>query len=448
MSPDLCQVFVMSEFSQLALEASVPAEVMQLLSEFEVATFARCCTSHAEAEDMIAQLCADSGLVEHPSKLLAKASLRLLLSRCRVAEALPSLEQHTMLPSPANLPTPPLPTATPPTPASSGWQESWPAKLSPEKTAALRRRFEEDYPTELLDSESFPSSRLLALTSKMIADKEIRWLPWKFRLSSKSQDDNLLLRPKKQPRLSELSDLLLDDAPTREIHDGPASYAFISQMLSLASTSIALCQGAHLGALKMYNKKFLQLCFTKYEPASNLRGPTSLEAQAADKRAWEILSDLVNQHSWKLDDALHEVSEVRSDLASLLAPRPHVSKRLLEGQDQWRYRPNGRGRGAQSTGRGGKGRDGKGNPAERLERGGKGKTSQKGGDKHGQAPQGKWLSTIFMDGKKHTLCMRYQSGQCRDPTSCRYVHKCAVPKQDGTACGGNHPASQHVSTSH
>ncbi|CAE7294548.1 unnamed protein product, partial [Symbiodinium necroappetens] len=228
--------------------------------------------------------------------------------------------------------------------------------------------------------------------------------------------------------ISELSDLLLDDAPTREIHDGPASYAFISQMLSLASTSIALCQGAHLGALKMYNKKFLQLCFTKYEPASNLRGPTSLEAQAADKRAWEILSDLVNQRAWKLDDALHEVSEVRSDLASLLAPRPHVSKRLLEGQEQWRYRQTGRGRGSQGTGRGGKGRDGKNTPTERLERGGKGKTSHKGGDKNSQSSQGKWLSTIFMEGKKHTLCMRYQSGQCKDPASCRYVHKCAVAR--------------------
>ena len=438
----------MSEFSQLALEASVPTEVMQLLSEFEVATFARCCTSHVEAEEMISQLCVDSGLVEHSSKPLAKASLRFLLSRCRSAEALPSLEQHATPQAPVHNPTPQLATAMTPAPASSGWQESWPAKLSPEKTAALRRRFEEDYPTELLDSDSFPSSRLLARTSKMVADREIRWLPWKFRLSSKSQDDNLLLRPKKQPRISELSDLLLDDAPTREIHDGPASYAFISQMLSLASTSIALCQGAHLGALKMYNKKFLQLCFTKYEPASNLRGPTSLEAQAADKRAWEILSDLVNQHAWKLDDALHEVSEVRSDLASLLAPRPHVSKRLLEGQEQWRYRQTGRGRGSQGTGHGGKGRDGKNTPTERLERGGKGKTSHKGGDKNSQSSQGKWLSTIFMEGKKHTLCMRYQSGQCKDPASCRYVHKCAVPKQDGTACGGNHPASQHVSTAH
>ena len=438
----------MAEFSQLALEASVPTEVMQLLPDFEVATFARSCTSHTEAEEMISQLCADSGLVETSSKLLAKASLRLLLSRCRAAEALPSLEQQATPPALAQNSAPQSAATTTTAPASSGWQESWPAKLSPEKTAALRRRFEEDYPTELLDAESFPSSRLLALTSKMVADKEIRWLPWKFRLSSKSQDDSLLLRPKKQPRISELSDLLLDDAPTREIHDGPASYAFISQMLSLASTSIALCQGAHLGALKMYNKKFLQLCFTKYEPASNLRGPTSLEAQAADKRAWEILSDLVNQHAWKLDDALHEVSEVRSDLASLLAPRPHVSKRLLEGQDQWRYRPTGRGRGSLGTGRGGKGRDGKNTPTERVERGGKGKSAHKGGDKSGNASQGKWLSTIFMEGKKHTLCMRYQSGQCKDPTSCRYVHKCAVPKQDGTACGGNRPASQHVGTAH
>ena len=67
--------------------------------DFEVATFARSCTSHTEAEEMISQLCADSGLVETSSKLLAKASLRLLLSRCRAAEALPSLEQQATPPA-------------------------------------------------------------------------------------------------------------------------------------------------------------------------------------------------------------------------------------------------------------------------------------------------------------------------------------------------------------
>ena len=129
------------------------------------------------------------------------------------------------------------------------------------------------------------------------------------------------MRPRKQARFSELSELLLDDAPSRDIHEGPASYSLISQLLTLAANAIALCQGAHLGSLKLYNKKFLRLCFTKYEASSNLRDPTVMEAQAADKRCLELISDLVNQHSWKLDDALHELSEVRSDMSSLLAPR-------------------------------------------------------------------------------------------------------------------------------
>eukprot|EP00439_Symbiodinium_sp_Y106_P016114 s8083_g2.t1 len=154
--------------------------------------------------------------------------------------------------------------------------------------------------------------------------------------------------PPQASRFSELSELLLDEAPSRDIHEGPASYSLISQLLTLAANAIALCQGAHLGSLKLYNKKFLRLCFTKYEASSNLRGPTVMEAQAAgahlgslklynkkflrlcftkyeassnlrgptvmeaqaaDKRCWELISDLVNQHSWKLDDALHELSE-------------------------------------------------------------------------------------------------------------------------------------------
>ena len=325
--------------------------------------------------------------------------------------------------------------------ASASWQEAWPAKLSSEKTAELRRRFEEDYPTELLDAEVFPSSRLLALTSKMVAEKEIRWLPWRFRLSAKAQDDNLMLRPKKLPRLQELSDLLLDEAPTRDIHDGPASYNMINQLLTLATNSIALCQGAHLGALKMYQKRFLRLCFTKYESASNLRGPTSLEAQSADKRAWEIIAELVNQHAWKLDDALHEVSEVRADLSSLLAPRATLPKQLLNHQDTWRPRYTGRGRGGKAGGKSGKSKeDSRFAREDRTERGGKG--GEAGGKGKDAAAPGKWLSTLFMEGKKQTLCMRYQNGTCKDPATCRFLHRCAVPKSDGTACGGNCPAFQ------
>ena len=45
-----------------------------------------------------------------------------------------------------------------------------------------------------------------------------------------------------------------------------------------------------------------------------------MEAQSADKRCWELIAELVNLHNWKLDDALHELSEVRSDMSSLLGP--------------------------------------------------------------------------------------------------------------------------------
>ena len=267
---------------------------------------------------------------------MARASVRLLFSRCRESCGLPPLDEVKGTQQPAGNTSS---TSTPPAPnAGSSWQESWPAKLSAERTAELRKRFEDDYPTELLDSDSFPSSRLLALTSKMVADKEIRWLPWKFRLSAKAQDDSLLIRPKKLPRLTELSDLLLDEAPSRDIHDGPASFNLINQLLTLATNSIALCRGAHLGSFKLYQKKFLKLCFMKYESASNLRGPTSLEAQAADKRAWELIGELVNIHAWKLDDALHEVTQVRADLSTLLVPRAQIPKHLCQLKEPWRNR--------------------------------------------------------------------------------------------------------------
>ena len=263
-----------------------------------------------------------------------------------------------------------------------------------------------------------------------------------------SLKDSLLIRPKKLPRLTELSDLLLDEAPSRDIHDGPASFNLINQLLTLATNSIALCRGAHLGSLKLYQKKFLKLCFMKYESASNLRGPTSLEAQAADKRAWELIGELVNIHAWKLDDALHAITQVRADLSTLLAPRAQIPKHLFQLKEPWRNRQDGKGNRPHLRGNG-KGLKGKRDssshaedpPPERATRGGKGK-------KGATSSAGKWLSTLFMEGKQHTLCMRYQQGQCKDPSTCRYIHRCAVPKSDGTACGGKHPASQHVGTPH
>ena len=167
--------------------------------------FARSCNDQDELASPVAHLMEVSDTSSPGDQIMARASVRLLFSRCRETCGLPPLHEAKGSAQPTGSTSP---TMSPPAPnAGSSWQESWPAELSAERTSELRKRFEDDYPTELLDSDSFPSSRLLALTSKMVADKEIRWLPWKFRLSAKAQEDNLLIRPKKLPRLSELSEL-------------------------------------------------------------------------------------------------------------------------------------------------------------------------------------------------------------------------------------------------
>ncbi|CAE7283540.1 unnamed protein product, partial [Symbiodinium sp. CCMP2592] len=420
-------LFDMSDFSQFVSDCNVPPAVASLLSEFDTALYARACTTSSELEELITHFMTEAAVTEAAERFITKASLRLLFSKCRQSEGMASLEATPSSALPlGEAPSTAVPTAPAAVPLSSSWQEAWPAKLSGERTAALRKRFEEDYPTELLDAESFPSARLLALTNKMLSEKEVRWIPWKYRLSARAQEDSLLIRPKKQARF-DIAEFFFDEAPTRDIHEGPASFSFVTQLLSLAANAIALCQGAHLGSLKLYNKKFTRICFTKYEASANLRGPTTMEAQAADRRCWEIIADLVNVHHWKLDDALHEVAEVRSDLHSLLAPRPFVPKPKHDPDNSWKAGSKGNGRGGKGGGRGGKGRDGKGEKGERFERGGKG---GKGKDNKQATPPGKWLSTIFMDGKRQTLCMRYQSGQCKDPATRRYVHRCAVPKNE------------------
>ncbi|CAE7409167.1 unnamed protein product [Symbiodinium sp. CCMP2592] len=309
----------MVDFNQLVAECNVPPAVASLLSAFDIALFARSCTTSAELEELVNHFLAEASVTEAAERFITKASLRLLFCKCRQSEGMSSLEDAHKPSTPLGdgpAAATPAPSATPP--LSSSWQEAWPAKLSGERTAALRK-----------------SARLLALTNKMLSDKEVRWIPWKYRLSARAQEDSLLL-------------------------------------LSLAANAIALCQGAHLGSLKLYNKRFMRICFTKYEAAASLRGPTTMEAQAADRRCWEIISDLVNVHHWKLDDALHEVAEVRSDLHSLLAPRPFIPKPKFDPDNSWKSRFTGNGRGGKGGGRGGKGRDGKGEKGERFERGGKG----------------------------------------------------------------------------
>ena len=143
-----------------------------------------------------------------------------------------------------------------------------------------------------------------------------------------------------------------------------------------------------------------------------------LEAQAADRHLWGIMHDLMVDKGWSLNDSLHEITTVRSDMMSLLQPRPRAISRPVQSEAQQLSQRNK----------------------------GKGKSKGKGKPQNSMGAP-KWVSEINLDGSKHSICMRYQSGKCSNP-NCRFKHVCAHPKTDGSACGGNHSAKDHYQTPH
>ena len=132
-----------------------------------------------------------------------------------------------------------------------------------------------------------------------------------------------------------------------------------------------------------------------------MRGPSVAEMQAADKEAWRVVGDLTSK-GWSLDDALHEVVEVRCLLHSELQARAAPAKlpKLQPG----------------SGGRKG---------------GGKGKGSKSGATKFIT-----WI-TSFVDAsnKKHELCKQFNLRSGCSRKDCKFLHKCCINK-DSKPCMG------------
>ena len=157
-------------FAETAQECSVPADFAStVLGGFTVATFARVASAQEACESVFRELLVEGHLDSSPAseRIQALASLRLLLNRCRSEEQLASLEVAL---SPEVVPSAPTASANPT--AGLGWHEAWPAKLTAEAVAKLTEEFESSYPAELLDQDSFPSSRLLALAARIQAPKD------------------------------------------------------------------------------------------------------------------------------------------------------------------------------------------------------------------------------------------------------------------------------------
>ena len=368
--------------------------------------FAMCATSLVDLDAHFDEL----QPAEHEFSFREKACLRMAWKKCQE----PSVPTES-------------PGETPSVPASShsgGWTETFAPKLSSSTIVALKKQFLLNYPSEVLTPETTPSTRLLSQAYHNKKMNDVKWIPWKYRLSISKAEDITAGRSAKVPRIESLGlhNILVDDPPTVEISNTSMGINAVRTMFDLHNAALALVESAHLAVLRAYSIKFISYLTQKLDQETGLRNPTILEAQSADKMIWATISELVAERNWSLDQAIHELTHVRSDLATLLQARPRIPKAPapvppFKGGGKFQHDVKGAGK----KGKGGK--------------------SQKGGK--GQ----KWVTETTVNGQKKQLCMRFQTGSCTFP-DCKFMHACAMPLGDGTACGQPHSASQHQQVPH
>ena len=275
--------------------------------------------------------------------------------------------------------------------------------------------------SELIHADLFPSTRLVSLVHDQLSKKVWKWVPWKYRISLTRSEEISSNRAQKMPKIDHLGlhSLLFDDPPSIDVSNNAMGVNSIRNLLGVHDRAIALCQGAHLANLKAYTHKFIGFLTAKYD--GDLRNPSVLEAQHADQKIWTVIAELM-ERGWNMDDCLHEMTNLRHDLPSLLQPRPRVFKPLPSPSSQT---ASPRGDGPKGKGQG------------------KSKGKQNSGKSKGKV---QWLTEIQRDGGFKQLCMRYQVGKCQTP-NCGFQHLCAYPV-DGKACGKNHGAMSHFATPH
>ena len=201
----------------------------------------------------------------------------------------------------------------------------------------------------------------------------------------------------------------------------PLSAAWLLHIQTLFRNALALCNAAHLKSLKDFDKKVADLCLKQPDKSTNLRTVTTPELLAADRKIWNTISDLLRD-GWRLDEALNEMTTVRSDIPSLLQWRP-AQPRLPPALEQL-VKGKGKGKGKW------------GQPWEEQPWK-KQKTEDKPWKKQDK-PQPTSLPKNWADkfqGKP--ICRRYQSNTCKTQ-NCKFAHVCAIK-----GCHKPHPAREH-----
>ena len=372
-----------------------------------VESFGLAATDVAAFDTLFPELFPDTTL-----NLLQKAQLRAAFKRCQQeSNPAPSGSSGSEAPKESS--------------ASNSWSESFAPKLDNQAIHDMKAQFLKNYPSELLNGDTTPSTRLLSLVHHQLAKGEWKWIPWRYRLSVTKCEDVQTQRAAKIPKLESLSlsSLLLDEIPSIEVSNDNMGINAIRTSMDVFNTAMAMCNGAHLANLKEYSLKFISMLTQRVSADTGLRTATVLEAQTADRQIWGTISDLVNDRNWSFDNALHEMTYVRSDLAVLLQLRPKIPKQVTSSTS------------SSSTWH---------------SKGGKGKG--KSGGKHKGKTSGKGKPVMVTelrqaDGSSKQLCINWQHGRC-SRADCKFMHACSYPMPDGNACGKAHTFFAHSSTPH
>ena len=284
-SPDLDSIL-----SQSGLSPTLASDLIS--AGWTKASFAMCASTSAELDQHWGDLFPDQEL-----SFLQKAQLRVAWQSCQDDQRVE--ESNSGSPNPGSM----MASAADP---HSSWAETFAPKLSASVVSSMKSKFLSSYPSEILTPDTLPSLRLLSQVHHQLQKKEVKWIPWKYRLSQSRAEEVSSGRGAKLPRLEGLSlhNLIYDEPPSIEINNQSMGINAVRSMFDVFNVAVALAEGAHLAHLKAYSLKFLSFLTQRYDQDTGLRTPNIMEAQAADKHIWFIIGELVMDKSWSLGPSL------------------------------------------------------------------------------------------------------------------------------------------------
>ena len=166
----------MAQLYEILMDAGVQETFADKLKDdgWTVELFAMCATSQGGFREELPEMLGTFHPITTP---IQRSALLLAWHRCRQ-----TMDQPLVQP-----PSQPATSTESTTPASS-WSETFPPKLTGEVVSALKQKFKQNYPAEILLPETMPSLRLLSLMHHQKTKNEFQRVPWKFRLSQAKSD--------------------------------------------------------------------------------------------------------------------------------------------------------------------------------------------------------------------------------------------------------------------